>query len=806
MNKKAGRLLLWVILVAPHLNAQNTQRPLYVQVSDSVSQLPVHYATILIQDTTDHLIKSMVTNDSGRWNMPLLPIGNYRMRISAAGYRSKSIAFASKDSTVPVALETILLSVASKELATVTVTAQPPLVKQEIDRLSFDVQADPENKIISVLEMMRKLPLVTLDAEDNIQLKGSSNFRIFINGKPSALLSGNVKDVLRTMPASTIEKIEVITIPPAKYEAEGLAGIINIITAKKIDDGYKATINAYYRLPVAGPGMGSSVSVKKGKWGINFSGGFNIYRSPKQTNGNYRQTTGPPATFLQTDNQQFFDGTYSYAGAELSFAPDSLQLFTLEINTSNNKRNYTFLQSSVLADMQQQAMQHFQLNNDGSNHSNGKGAGINYQLGFKKQKNRLLTLSYKFNRFGNGQQNGISIFNAFNYTVPDYYQQNKSRFTEQTVQADYVHPLQAKGSIEAGIKGIMRSNESDFRYLSQDSSSGKFNEIAAFSNIYNNTQTVWGAYLSFQYGFANWSVKTGLRMEATSVHADFISSASSARQHYFNIIPSISLQRKYANNTSLQLGFTQRIQRPGINQLNPFVDRSSPNFESTGNPALRPVLSNNLEIGFSRIRKLTFIASLSYSFVNNNIQQAVVYQGDTKVTRSFYDNIGKDKTLVGNINITWPLNAQWNINLSGTLGYLWFRGMIGGQTVSNSGIKASFRTSVSYSFGKGWRINENLNYYAPFINLQGTTSPYLNPSLSVSKEIKKFTLSAAVVNYFNTYLKYEQKTAGGGFNQVLWYRYFNRSFTVSLNYRFGKLTKQIEKNKRGINNDDLSGN
>ena len=184
----------------------------------------------------------------------------------------------------------------------------------------------------------------------------------------------------------------------------------------------------------------------------------------------------------------------------------------------------------------------------------------------------------------------------------------------------------------------------------------------------------------------------------------------------------------------------------------------------------------------------------------------MTYESDTKLTRSFYDNIGKDKILAGNFNINWPVNKKCNITLSGTLGYQWYQGTIDGLPVSNGGIKASVRSGISYSFSKGWRINENLNYYAPFINLQGTTSRYLNPSLSVSKEIKQFTFSVSAVNNFTTYLNYAQKTAGADFNQLVQYRYFNRSINFSVNYRFGKLTKQLEKNKRGINNDDLSGN
>jgi len=803
MNSK--RYILFSLFLFAHacLLCQSASPALSGKLQDSAGLQPIRYGTVIIKKVPDQVVKSIVTSDSGLFSFPLPPPGQYLVNISAVGYATKIISLGISDSTLPVDMGTILMITQSKTLAGVTVTAQPPLIKQEIDRLAYDVQADPENKINSVLEMLRKVPLVTVDAEDNIQLKGNSNFRILINGKPSALVSGNPKEVLRTMPASTIEKIEVITIPPAKYEAEGLAGIINIITNKKIDDGYKGTVNVNYRLPVAGPGAGSSFSIKKGKWGVNFSGGISRYHGPEQQSSTYRETSGQPATVLLINNNRVFDGSYAYGGTELSYTIDSLQLIAAEFNFNDSKQDFSNRQVSGLTGEQEQPLQTYRLTNQGGNTWNSSGIGINYQLGFKKQKKRLLTFSYKYNHSGNGQQNGIHISDVFNYPVPDYQQRNQSDFTEQTLQLDYTQPLSTNGTIEAGVKGIMRNNKSDFRYLSKDSSTGAFTEIPAYTNSFNNTQSVWGGYASLQYVFNNWNLKAGLRTERTVVDANFISTASGARQQYFNVIPSLSVQRK-SGSSSLNIGYTQRIQRPGINQLNPFVDRSVPNFESTGNPGLRPVLSNNIEISFSRIKKTTVVTSLSYSFVNNNIQQAVIYQGDSKITRSFYDNIGRDKTLAGNVNITWPVSAKCNITIAGVLGYVWLQGNIDGQPVRNSGIKGSIRTGITYTFNKGWRISENLNYYTPFINLQGTTSHYLNPSLSISKEIKQFSFSASAINYFSTYFDYDTKTAGTNFNQLIHYRYFYRTIAVSINYRFGKLTKQIEKNKRGINNDDLS--
>ncbi len=171
-------------------------------------------------------------------------------------------------------------------------------MKQEVDRISYDLQADPESKVFSVLDMMRKVPLLSLDADNNILLKGNSDFKILINGKPSSMVERNYKEILRTMPASSIERIEVITTPPAKYDAEGLAGIINIITNKKLDNGYNGSLNFSERFPNGGPGFGGSFSAKFGKIGMSAFGGASIFKSPQIINSTSRNTFGDENTIL----------------------------------------------------------------------------------------------------------------------------------------------------------------------------------------------------------------------------------------------------------------------------------------------------------------------------------------------------------------------------------------------------------------------------------------------------------------------------------------------------------------------------
>jgi len=201
-------------------------------VTDSATNQAMPFVTVIVKAPGSNVpIKSSLTKDNGSFDITNVTAGKYQLAVTSLGYRAKIINLPNAVDGV-VDVKNILLSPSTGQLKEVSIVEAKPLIKQEVDRIGYDVQADPEAKAQSVLDMMRKVPMLSVDANDNIQLKGNSNYKILINGKESALMAKNPSDVLKSMPATNIEKIEVITTPPAKYDAEGLAGIINIITKK----------------------------------------------------------------------------------------------------------------------------------------------------------------------------------------------------------------------------------------------------------------------------------------------------------------------------------------------------------------------------------------------------------------------------------------------------------------------------------------------------------------------------------------------------------------------------------------------
>ncbi|MEJ7778430.1 MAG: outer membrane beta-barrel protein [Daejeonella sp.] len=802
-------LLLLICFFSLSLSAQTTPDLSYEIKSitaDSLTSKALDYITIGLKTDKNIPVKSTLSKSDGSFLFSAIKPGKYLVAVIALGYQTKTLTVDLTGGTLVKDLGTVLISAKTNQLKEVVVMADKPIIKQEVDRISYDLQADPESKTNNVLEMMRKVPLLSVDGDDNILLKGDANYKILINGKPSSMMERNAKDVLKSMPASTIQNIEVITSPPAKYDAEGVAGIINIITNKKVDNGYNGSVNMSHRFPAGGPGVGGSATFKQGKFGLSAFGGANTSQTPFTNNTINRTTNGINTTNLSQISGRESDNRSGYFGTELSFEIDSLNLISAQLNVNGNGFESTNYQQSLL-NGQTGVMQSYDL--DGLNQGSGRGAdaALNYQLGFRNSKTRLLTFSYRYYGYGNDQDNSIFSSNKFNYLPADYSQFNNGGSQEQTVQIDYLHPVK-KLTIEAGIKGIRRLNDSDFQFKSLNTATGQFEVDPSRSNVFNNTQDVLGAYNTYQYNLKNWGFKAGFRVEQTIIDADFISSSAHVRQEYLNLIPSVNINRKFKDMSSINLGFSQRIQRPGIYQLNPFIDRSNPNFESSGNPNLHPTVGSTFSMGYSKSKKGSFNFMLGYNHFDDLIMPVSVFDPVTFITRNSFDNTGKARLFTSNVNINYPITKKISFSFNGGLAHGRVQGIVNNILVKNEGFMYNFSSSSSYRMEKGWRLNANVNVNGPNLALQGTSNSYIGSSFSVNKDIvkDKLSLSASANNPFRKYRTNIRESFGPDFFQTSNNQTFYRSFNTSLNYKFGKLKSAIKKNSRGIRNDDVSNN
>lgn len=790
--------------------AQTTPQTLTVKgiAVDSVSKQPVSYVTVALEDAgTKAPVRSNLTKDDGSFELKA-PAGKlYTLALVFVGYNSKEIIIPVNG--IDVNLGKILLSPSNRQLKDVAIVAARPLMKQEVDRISYDVAADPEGKSLTALDMMRKVPLLTVDASDNIQLKGSGNYKILVNGKESALLAKNPSDVLRSMPATNILKIEVITTPPAKYDAEGLAGIINIITVKNADQGYNIGFNTRYN-SIWGPGFNINSTVKEGKFG--FSGYAGFGRQNKTSNPyNNTQTFLADQSVLSQSGQQTYTGNYKYADGEFSYEIDTLNLLTGSIDYETDVRGQQNLSLTQTKNAGYNIVQQYIQNSFNNSNNTGVDASVNYQLGFKKSKDQLLTISYRYNYSPNDQNNQNLFSDTIKYTQPNYRQYNNAGNREQTIQVDYAQPFK-KFSLEAGGKAIFRNNFSNFQLDTLAANSNNYEPDQQQTNDFNYHQNVYSLYNSYQLKLDKWTGKAGLRLEETTINADFSSVGSNLNTSYNNFIPSVSIQRQL-KNSSINFGFTERIQRPDISELNPFVDQSNPQFVNTGNPNLKPELNHVFELNYSRFSTGSINIGLSYSFSNNSIQnvsslrQQKINDTIQTVTYTTYENLGSNQTLGLNINTNYPITKQLSLSINGLLNRVWLKGFYNGGQYSNSGFVGNMFTNIGYKFPSGYRIGTNTGFFSGNVNLQGKSSYFIFNQYVFSKELLKKAASVSfVVN--NPWAKYwagNSTTRTNDYYQVTDYNQTYRSFAIRLSYKFGRLNSDIKKNQHGIENDDTKG-
>ncbi|WP_374949562.1 TonB-dependent receptor domain-containing protein [Mucilaginibacter sp.] len=762
-------------------------------VIDSAVNKPLGYATIAITDAaTNAPVKSMLTKDDGVFELGKLSQKAYKISIIYVGYRTKVLNIDGKKITDD--LGKINLAPASKQLNEVSVVAARPLMKQEVDRISYDVLADPESKSLTALDMLRKVPLLSVDANDAIKLRGSGNYKILLNGKESALMARNPADILKAMPGTNIVKIEVITTPPAKYDAEGLAGIINIITAKNADQGYNGSINANYN-SVWGYRTNLNLTVKKGKVGLNAFGGIGNRGEVSTPFTNETRFLKQPSTIMQ-EGSRFNGGSNRYVSTELSFEADTLNLLTGTFNYYKN--NNTFGGSQFTMQQDNGVATNYNTVNRGVGDYHGADFGLNYQLGFKRNKSQLLTASYKYSNNGNSTDNTVSPGN-----IADYRQFNNAGSKEHTSQLDYVHPLKDL-TVEAGGKMINRNNFSNFRNDILDAVTGMYVNDPTQTNDFDYRQNVYSIYNSYMLKLAKWTLKSGIRFERTDINANFSSTDTDLKQAFNNLVPSVSIQRTLTGST-LTFGFTQRIQRPGIYQLNPFVNRTNPLYITVGNPALRPAVNNNFELSYGRFTKGSFNLSTSYSFANNTIQNLASVNGN--VTTTSYANVGKNKNLALDLNMSIPFTTKLNLNVNAEIQQVWLKGTYNGEFYTNSGQQGHVFTNASYKFDDGFRIGTNVGFDSRYVLLQGTDNYYLGYGANVSKELfgKKASISLYVNGPFSKYIKLDFRTSTQDFETTSYTYQIYRTIGLGFNYKFGKLDGSIKKNQRGINNDDTSG-
>ena len=816
---------------------QRTAAPSYTLkgvLLDSLTQEGEPYATIKIakKNAPQKALKMAVTDLNGKFQEKLtVAPGEYIITLSSVGKVTIVKDFTVKASEKVIDLGKLNMAEATNELKGIEVVAQKPLVKVDVDKIEYNIEDDPDSKTNTVMEMLRKVPLVTVDGEDNIKVNGSSSFKIHVNGKPNNMMSNNPKDVLKSMPANTIKHIEVITSPGAKYDAEGVGGILNIVTVGGGFEGYTATFRASGSN--RGAGAGGYATIKSGKLTITGNYNYNYDTSPKSYSDSYRENyDSEDQKYLESKSSSDYNGSFQYGNLEASYEIDTLRLLTASFGMYGgaNDNKSDGLTTMWNAQRDRFAYQYRSLSDgDGSWYS--MRGNVDYQRTSKKNKDRMITLSYKIST----QPQNSDYYTDYKdikdpfemdivkkFLLNNSHSDGKTNTTEHTFQVDYTTPIGKLHTIEAGAKYIIRNNLSDNKLFEAEGVSDNYEYNNDRSSKYKHLNDILAAYLGYTLRYKTFSFKPGVRYEYTSQDVKYLAGAigpeADFSTSYNDFVPSVTMGIKIGKTQNLRGGYNMRIWRPGIWNLNPYFDDRNPMFISQGNSNLESEKSHSFNLSYSMFSmKFNVNISLRHSFGNNGIERVsrLIGKGGEEfpgghhapegALYSTYENIGKNRNTGLSLYGNWNASPNTRIYLNGDGSYVDIKSPA--QGLHNYGWNASLYGGIQHTFPLKIRASLNAGGSTPYISLQGKGSGYYYYSLGVNRSFIKdrFTVSAYVSNIFEKYRSYNNTTMGENFLSKSSSRYQSRSFGISLSYRIGELKASVKKAARSINNDDVKG-
>ncbi len=788
--------------------SSSTRYEVRTQVIDTLGN-PEAYATWTIISMPDSsAITTSITDENGYITYTLPKAGSYRLHVTGLSGLSTTTKVEVDDANPVAEPDKLMLVADGNELEEVVVVAQRPLVTREIDRIGYDVKADPDALTLPLSEILRKVPMVSVDGEGNIMVNGSSNYRIYKNGRPNSAYSRNAKELFKAIPASSIKKIEVITDPGAREDAEGVGAILNIITDKTealtgVTGSVSASTELYNWIPI--PSGWLTSQIKK----VTFSvyGGYYANNSRQRKNTQHTE-----ATYTQTgnllsqhrENAGTVQGGWGYL--EMSWEPDTLNLVTVETGIYPNRYTTEQTQSTAMTDANGNPIYSYSAVTDPEyNFDNGLGidGAVNYQRNTRR-KNEHITLSYQIENYTDKNRALTNYYDLVNVTFPYTAIQSKTRLnmTYHTFQLDWSRPYGEKHTVDIGGKYILRLNHSRDNHTYTGAP-----DMDTYDN-YKHRSDVGAAYVDYRGKFGAWSVRAGFRYEYSYFKSTFIEgNGNNYSTHLHDYVPQASLQWRSSDVSTFKLSYTRRIERPNIWELNPAVSES-PMSTSQGNPDLHSAGDNTINLNYSLIKpRFNADFNASYNWTNNAIGRLTTVVDDHNYYR--YANVMEFYRFSIDAYLQWSITEKTNLNFYGYFNYLCWRDPI--KNVQNKGPQAYARLQITQHLPWKLRLTGSISInYAIANGLYNERQPWGQPYtyLSLQRSFLKddrLTTRIGVNNPFGPYKnRFESYTINSGYDSKSVStspRGFN--LYLSISYRFGSLNASVKKTAATISNDDM---
>lgn len=783
------------------LHAAQPSKTVSGTLLDSLSREPVGFATVsLLRDST--VVDAAAADAQGRFEVKTPSNGHFRLQVSMVGYGTlDEPVVISSDHTD---LGTLLMR-QGVEIGDVVVAVRKPLVVSDAEKLTYSVEDDPQASSSTLEEIIRKVPQLSLDADGNVLLNGQSSYKILLNGHQATTLSNNFKEVIKSMPASQIKKIEVITNPSTKYEAEGAGGIINLITEKKKEfDGYNGSISAGASVLNRPSYYGNAnASIQLGKFAAGIMAYYNHYGSgdSPSINESWQENYDSQNRYQSTYGENGYKGHNYGFSLDLSYQPDTLNLITFNGWLWSGRNRNNGISSTQLFDPDQSPLLEFGSEEHHQWNYIGGSLGINFEHTFGKD-GHTLTLS---NETEIDPDDGESRY-YFDGGYDNNMRTEDNRSVSNTIQIDYVNPLSEHHNIEAGLKHIYRYNKS-FARITQAHAEGMYPPEDAVRDDMHYKQHILGIYAGYGITFTKWSGRVGARMERTWNHADVDDSEQapySFTNRQFNVVPYVSLTFLPKEGHSLSFSYTERLQRPGIWFLSPAVDDSWPLSISYGNPHLKAAVFHSLNLQYSYFStKWSANFALTY-FLSNNYLSSYSFVDNSGVTHTTYSNDVHTRTYGFNGSLSYRPSTKVNLSLSYQGGYATYD--YSRMDIHTDRFTFSENLNLDFAVWKEARIMLGEYYQTGSASLGSHDNGGYYYYIGVKQQFlkKKLDVSVTLSNPFNKYSEYKDFNRTPTYNGWSIYKQSTRRLNFSVSWRFGKQGIGVKRAARSIENDDLS--
>lgn len=778
-------------------------------IIDEQTKEPIPYATVVLKSPTDgKTINGVITEGDGSFKILNVKLGKYKLEVSFVGYATLSQEIELTPKSPDVTFEQLALATDIDQLNEVVVAGQRETIENKIDRIVYNAEQDVANAGGDASDVLRRTPLLSVDQDGNVSLRGSQNIQILINGKPSSMFGSSPGDALKMIPSDQIKSVEVITSPSAKYDGEGTAGIINIITKKKTPQGFAGNVDATAGTRINREVIGLNAGV--GRFGFSLNGsGFQSW--PQTAVTDFFQESTDSAGNTNTLKQ--FGGSESY---RIGYFGNASAFYDFNayhsLSTSIRLRGFNSANSGVntVENYDNDAITNtYDRFTDTESQNAGYEWSLDYVMKFPEQEGRELSASYKIDGNINDQQ--FLIKQDENNTSNAYEiakNNNDGNNRENTIQIDYTHPMGDKFKLETGAKTILRDITSDFAYSFQPQGESNYVEQANRTDLFNYTQNVYAGYVSTQTNFTKkLGLIAGVRYEFTDINGTFRDANENNFDgdslEYDNWLPSVIVSQKFGKASSVKLAYNRRISRPSLRNVNPYIQIGNVGNISFGNPGLGPEVSDNFEIGYNTFFKRTSLnLSTFYNKTNNVIQSITTRQNGVTVTE--FDNIGTQDNVGANLFVSTTFFKIWTVRGGLNANYVMAEGFINGELRTNdallmsgninSNLKLPYDITVD-AFGFARPRRQTLQGFNPGFSIFG---------LGAKKEIfdKRGSIGISIIEPFQKRKPFKSETKNDNFYQKNVFEIPFRSFGINFSYKFGKLDYNQRQRRSRINNND----